>query len=102
ERDIAAFAAAHAFPILPCNLCGSQDNLWLQQVEELLDGLEERIPRVRESLGASLTNVRPTHLMDASLLRALGLPSAPAPAGSPLDADLPEPRFAGRRLPMVL
>lgn len=77
ERDIARFAESKAFPIIPCNLCGSQENLWRQQVKSLLDDLEERIPAIRESMLAALKNVRAGHLMDASLLRALGLPTAP-------------------------
>ncbi len=113
ERDIAAFAAAQGFPILPCNLCGSQENLWRKHVKQLLDDLEQRIPNVRDSLGASLQHVRPTHLMDAALLQQLGLPSAPAgesplfptsnvaPAHRSTDAGPALAPLAGRRLPLV-
>lgn len=100
ERDIAAFAAAQRFPILPCNLCGSQENLWRKHVKELLDDLERRIPQVRESLGASLTHVRPTHLMDPELLRLLALPSAPRGGGSLFEAGLAPPA-RGKRLPLA-
>jgi tRNA 2-thiocytidine biosynthesis protein TtcA len=96
ERDIAAFAAEQGFPILPCNLCGSQENLWRKQIKQLLDDLEQRIPKVRDSLLASLMHVRPTHLMDAKLLEALGTPIARA-AGS--EAGLGP--LAGKRLPLV-
>jgi len=67
ERDLAAFAEEQAFPILPCDLCGSQDNLWRQQVKRLLGDLEERIPDVRESMLAAIGNVRSRHLLDPRL-----------------------------------
>ena len=73
EADLVTYAEGQGFPILPCNLCGSQDNLWRQQVKELLSDLEARIPNVRSSVLASLRNVRPTHLPDVSLWERLGL-----------------------------
>ncbi len=63
EREIAAFAGAMAFPILPCDLCGSQPNLQRRRVKKLLDDLEAEHPRVRDSLLAALGNVRPTQLL---------------------------------------
>jgi tRNA 2-thiocytidine biosynthesis protein TtcA len=63
ERDIAAYAAELEFPIIPCNLCGSQDNLWRQEVKRLLDEIEQRIPKVRQSMLAALKNVHSTHLL---------------------------------------
>ncbi|MGB5812908.1 MAG: tRNA 2-thiocytidine(32) synthetase TtcA [Polyangiales bacterium] len=63
ERDIAAYADALAFPILPCDLCGSQDNLWRQQVKSMLDDIETRAPKVRQSMLAALKNVHTTHLL---------------------------------------
>lgn len=70
EREIAAHAAAAGYPILPCNLCGSQDGLKRREVASLLDGLEERIPDVRSSLLNALRNVRPTHLLDQEVAQA--------------------------------
>jgi len=67
ERDLAEFAEDQAFPILPCDLCGSQDNLWRQQVKRLLGDLETRIPDVRESMLAAIGNVRARHLLDPRL-----------------------------------
>ncbi|MEM1416002.1 MAG: tRNA 2-thiocytidine(32) synthetase TtcA [Myxococcota bacterium] len=67
EADIAAYARLRAFPILPCDLCGSQSDLWRQQVKGMLGELEERIPRVRESMLAALGHVRPRHLLDVAL-----------------------------------
>ncbi len=67
EKDVAAYAEAQAFPILPCDLCGSQQNLQRQRVKHLLDGLEAEHPHVRESLLAALGNVRPSQLLDREL-----------------------------------
>ena len=77
EAKIAAFAEALAFPILPCNLCGSQENLQRKQVKSLLTQLEQSAPRVRESMLAALMNVRPTHLLDTDLWQRLGLTHQP-------------------------
>ena len=63
ERDIAAYAAGLDFPIMPCNLCGSQENLWRQEVKQLLDDIEQRVPQVRQSMLAALKNVHATHLL---------------------------------------
>jgi tRNA 2-thiocytidine biosynthesis protein TtcA len=68
ERDIAAYAAELDFPIIPCNLCGSQENLWRQEVKHLLDDIEKRAPKVRQSMLAALKNVRATHLLGTSEL----------------------------------
>jgi len=66
ERDIAAYAEQLDFPIIPCNLCGSQENLWRQQVKEMLDELETRAPKVRQSMLAALKNVHTSHLLGTS------------------------------------
>ncbi|MEM8608135.1 MAG: tRNA 2-thiocytidine(32) synthetase TtcA [Myxococcota bacterium] len=63
ERDLQEYAEALAFPILPCNLCGSQENLWRQQVKRMLDDLEQRAPQVRQSMLAALKNVHTSHLL---------------------------------------
>ena len=63
ERDIAAYSEQLNFPIIPCNLCGSQDNLWRQQVKEMLDDIEKRAPQVRQSMLAALKNVHTSHLL---------------------------------------
>lgn len=70
EREIAAHACAVGYPILPCNLCGSQDGLKRREVAALLDSLEERIPDVRSSLLNALRNVRPSHLLDLDVGQA--------------------------------
>lgn len=68
EAQIAQYAALRAFPILPCNLCGSQDNLMRRHVKQMLTDLEQRIPRLRQSMLAALGNVKHEHLLDRSLL----------------------------------
>ncbi len=64
EEDIAAYAQERLFPILPCNLCGSQSGLQRVKMGELLDQLQMDIPNVREVMLAALGNVVPSHLLD--------------------------------------
>ncbi|WP_050433574.1 tRNA 2-thiocytidine(32) synthetase TtcA [Chondromyces crocatus] len=73
EDDLAAFSAEQAFPIIPCDLCGSQDNLQRKAVSRLLADLEARHPGVRQNMLAALGNVRPSHLFDKRLWKQLGL-----------------------------
>ncbi len=87
ESDLQEFSDERGFPILPCNLCGSQENLQRQAVKAMLTGLQEKYPRVKESMLASLTNVRPSHLLDVDLWSRLGL--------GPTNAD-PTPRGVNR------
>lgn len=70
ESDIAAFAQAQGFPILPCNLCGSQAGLQRERMKELLSELERDNPHLRSIMLNALGNVRPTHLLDRDLLSA--------------------------------
>lgn len=95
EPKIAELAAVLEFPILPCDLCGSQDNLMRKQVKQLLATLEQSAPRVKESILAALTNVRASHLLDSKLWSQLGLSVAPA-RGDAFEAGVDEPpRHAG-------
>jgi tRNA 2-thiocytidine biosynthesis protein TtcA len=64
ERDIAEYAAEKSFPIIPCDLCGSQTNLKRARVKRLVAELEKEIPHVRASISTALTNVVPSHLLD--------------------------------------
>jgi tRNA 2-thiocytidine biosynthesis protein TtcA len=70
EATIAEFAELMAFPILPCNLCGSQSGLKRDRMTSLLDQLELESPHVRAVMANALKNVRPTHLLDRDLLAA--------------------------------
>lgn len=67
EDDIAAYAEELGFRAAPCTLCTEQDGLQRRMVRELVDDLETRIPGVKESIFASLHNVRRTHLLDTTL-----------------------------------
>ncbi|EYF00282.1 tRNA(Cytosine32)-2-thiocytidine synthetase [Chondromyces apiculatus DSM 436] len=73
EDDLAAFSTEMAFPIIPCDLCGSQENLQRKAISRLLADLESRSPGVRQNMLAALGNVRPSHLFDKGLWRKLGL-----------------------------
>jgi tRNA 2-thiocytidine biosynthesis protein TtcA len=70
EREIATHAAAAGYPILPCRLCGSQENLKRVRVARLLESLERDVPNVRQVMLAALKNVRPSHLLDAEVAEA--------------------------------
>src|SRR5437660_9561290 len=69
ESDVAAYAAEMKFPIIPCDLCGSQENLQRKRVKKLLSDLEREHPGVRASLLGAMGNVMPEHLLDPRLLR---------------------------------
>jgi len=70
ETEIALHAADAGYPILPCNLCGSQDDLKRVAVAGLLNELEQKIPNLRQVMLAALKNVRPSHLLDAEVAEA--------------------------------
>ena len=67
EADLAAYAEARRFPIIPCTLCGSQDNLQRKQAGEMLRDWQRRYPGRIESIVRALTEVRPSHLLDRKL-----------------------------------
>ena len=67
ERDIAEFAAEQRFPIIPCDLCGSQPNLKRARINRLITELESEIPDIRASMLTALQNAVPTHLLDSEL-----------------------------------
>ena len=67
ERDLAAYAEDRAFPIIPCDLCGSQENLQRKQVKAMLRDWEKKHPGRVISIFSALTRVTPSHLMDRAL-----------------------------------
>jgi len=67
EEDLASYATLRDFPIIPCDLCGSQENLKRQEVKALLKDWETRYPGSGDSIFAALTNVRPSQLLDRHL-----------------------------------
>jgi tRNA 2-thiocytidine biosynthesis protein TtcA len=76
EADCETFARAMAYPIIPCDLCGSQEGLQRAQVKALLDGWEARTPGRRQVMFRALMNVRPSHLADPDLFDFAGLSAA--------------------------
>jgi tRNA 2-thiocytidine biosynthesis protein TtcA len=85
ERDLARYAEVMAFPIIPCNLCGSQENLQRQQVTAMLREWERKYPGRSESIFNALGNVVATHLLDRKLRDFAAI----RPAGVPVpDGDL--------------
>ena len=73
EHDIARFARGMAYPIIPCNLCGSQNNLQRQKIREMMADWDRRYPGRTESVFTALQNVVPSHLADNSLFDFKGL-----------------------------
>ncbi len=99
EEDLARYAQVKQFPIIPCNLCGSQENLKRQEVKRMLQEWERRHPGRVENTFNALARVVPSHLMDASLfgfrdLKATGVADADgdiafdeAPCAAPVDGS---------------
>jgi tRNA 2-thiocytidine biosynthesis protein TtcA len=73
ESDIARYASAMQFPIIPCNLCGTQENLQRQEIKRMLLEWEKQYPGRTETIFRALGNVAPSHLMDRSLFDFEGL-----------------------------
>jgi tRNA 2-thiocytidine biosynthesis protein TtcA len=67
EGDLARYGELRDFPIIPCDLCGSQENLKRQEIKALLKDWESRYPGSGDSVFAALTNVIPSHLLDREL-----------------------------------
>jgi len=67
EADIAAYAEEQQFPIIPCDLCGSQPNLKRARIKRLITELEAEIPHIRSSMLTAMGNVKPSQLLDHQL-----------------------------------
>jgi len=90
EKDLAAWAEFRQFPLIPCNLCGSQPNLQRQQVKQMLVDWEKRFPGRVENMFRSVANITPSHMMDRRLhdFAAIKATGRPDPEGDrAFDAD---------------
>ena len=103
ESDIAEYAAQKAFPIIPCDLCGSQTNLKRARVKRLVEELEREIPHVRASMLTALTNAVPSHLLEPTLFDFKALRAATGSVEAELDAALghADPEGAGEAPALV-
>src|SRR5437016_6497632 len=85
ESDLVEFAAPARFPIIPCDLCGSQSNLKRARIKRLIEELEKEIPHVRASMLTALGHAVPTHLLDPHLFDFKKLSSATGNVKAELD-----------------
>lgn len=85
ESDLAEYAAVREFPIIPCDLCGSQDNLKRARMKRLLNDLEKEIPHIRSSMLTATGNVVASHLLDHQLFDFKRLTSATGDVEAELD-----------------
>jgi len=88
ESDIAEFAAQERFPIIPCDLCGSQSNLKRARIMSLIAKLEQEIPNVRASMLTALGNVKPSQLLDQDLFDFKKLSTGTGDVAAELDLAL--------------
>ncbi len=94
ESDIARFAQLSKFPIIPCDLCGSQENLQRQRVKRLVEELAKDIPNVKSSIVSAMGNLHVSHLLDKQLWSA---PTEEAPARFQLKTESLVPLKVGDR-----
>ena len=101
ESQVAAFAQAEDYPIIPCNLCGSQENLKRKRIKRLLTELQDEIPQLRHSMLRALGNVKSSQLLDRQLFN-FGALDARADLAGELDAALGMHQDQGPELVPVL
>jgi len=85
ESEIATYAELRQFPIIPCDLCGSQSNLKRARIKRLMNELEQEIPHIRSSMLTALGNVKPSHLLDHELFDFKKLQQATGDVKAELD-----------------
>lgn len=90
EKDIAAYARQMGFPIIPCDLCGSQENLQRQKIKEMLHAWELEQPGRVNNIFRAIGNVEPSHLADTNLYDFKNLSQASAQDEDPLFGDIAE------------
>jgi tRNA 2-thiocytidine biosynthesis protein TtcA len=73
EEDLEAWAVHKAFPIIPCDLCGSQENLQRQQVKAMIRGWDRQFPGRVDSIFQALSNLKPSHLLDRAAFDFLAI-----------------------------
>ena len=88
EKDIAEYASSRDFPIIPCDLCGSQSNLKRARIKKLITDLEQEIPHLKASMLNALGNVTPSHLLDHQLFDFKKLGTATGDLEAELDLAL--------------
>ncbi|HXI24096.1 MAG TPA: tRNA 2-thiocytidine(32) synthetase TtcA [Pyrinomonadaceae bacterium] len=88
EKDIAEYAREANFPIIPCDLCGSQSNLKRARINRLINDLEKEIPHIRASMLTALGKVVPSHLMDPNLFDFRKLSAGTGDVEAELDVAL--------------
>ena len=88
ENDIAEFAAAVNFPIIPCDLCGSQSNLKRARINRLINDLEKEIPHIKASMLTALGTAVPSHLLDPNLFDFRKLSAATGDVEAELDVAI--------------
>ena len=88
EKDIASYARQMAFPIIPCDLCGSQENLQRQKVKDMLQGWEREQPGRINNIFRAIGNVEPSHLADFNLYDFKSLSQAKVDDDDPLFGDI--------------
>lgn len=79
EKDLAEYAEIENFPIIPCNLCGSQKNMQRQAVKEMLQQWDKKFPGRLETMFTALQNIQPSHLADPRLYNFAGLKAGNKP-----------------------
>ena len=89
ERDLARYADIRAFPIIPCNLCGSQENLQRKQIKQMLQDWEREHPGRTDRILRSMQNIAPSQLADSSLFDFATL-RVERPASTPLKTGTDE------------
>jgi len=97
EADLAAYADYKQFPIIPCNLCGSQDNLQRQVIKQMLQGWERQYPGRTETIFSAIRHVAPSQLADINLFDFAGL----QPTTASVTASTTSPEESSGQIPVV-